>query len=219
MEVLVLKPVLPFPFQSLPLELRVAVYRLVFGEEKKIAIERAHRRFFSLNFQEKNHLAILSVNKQIYDEAIEELFRGRTFLFSCSFSLASFISRFRATTDRIKSIKLNWSSVTNGHRRMRCLASCPSLTSLCVKIEIPKSEEWDDECRKEKGRELAMGLRSYLKRGGSKGSVNINRFKALKIEVAREGLGSRRYWRGLPTTVPWDEEHEEDFKAMIEAEL
>ncbi len=98
-QAIIIQPAKAFPFLKLPEKVRGKVYDFVFapngvvGNDLILEARRATKDVFAKSYSEgsKNRVAILAVNKQIYEEATPKLYEQRL-RFGDTTTLADFLS-------------------------------------------------------------------------------------------------------------------------------
>ena len=179
-EILLLKLIPPFPFTSLPAELRFKIYGLIFKHVEGIGCRKRH------STQQASHRAILSVNKQIRNEALVELYHGRTVSFDNTSSFYGFFARSPMLASYIEAMALVWSD--SGSLKSKRDASpgilkrCTRLTS--VYLRIPKYKSRSVQERSDTARDVASVFKDWLiVDSGKAEEIDEQYFEGLKVDL------------------------------------
>ena len=187
-EVIVIRSIYSLSFMSLPLELRLMIYGLVYQDEKHVGIELVRKGCKAVNFCQKHHLAILGVNKEIRAEALQELFHVRTFHFPDEDTFAALLRRSPTHVTHIKAIKLY--SFYNATKAMAGrMKLCTHLTNVCIKLLVGGNDSRDRMADR-----IANMLEKWLIPDGRGTTINLERLTALRLDFVQDDDASNYPW-------------------------
>jgi hypothetical protein len=217
-EAIIIKPAKPFPFMKLPKEARAKIYSYYFAPsrvtDKPIAIEgkRSNKDIFAKQYSEgsKYRVGLLTVNKEVYEEALPIFYNLQLRVESTTILLEFFAQLPNTVRPRITKISIKSFLKTSGRNAMHFLAESPNIAELHIDYGIYAGEDPTKAAK-----EFYDAAYKFLEAvGGRKGN------KTAGVDVFSFGKEAFMHKPGDDKKKhAWDEEMVDEFKTALKAKL
>jgi hypothetical protein len=143
-EAIILQPAKPFPFLKVPKEARSKIYTFYFAPNRitnsEIALEgkRTNKDLFAKMYSEgsKYRVGLLTVNKEIYDEALPVLY-NHMMRFESTTTALDFLGQLpNSVRPRITNISIKSYIKTTARNAMHFLAESPNIANLYIESGV-----------------------------------------------------------------------------------
>ncbi|KAK5172013.1 uncharacterized protein LTR77_003650 [Saxophila tyrrhenica] len=216
-QAIILKPAKAFEFARLPEEVRKRVYKFYFAASgivgKEIVLEgrRPDKDIYAKSYAEgsKSRVALLAVNKAIYEEAAPILYETALRLESTT-TLVDFISQSEESLkSKLNNIEIKNFVKTQSRNALNNLSNCPNITRLHIDTGVSGDGE-PVKAAKTFWLDASKFLEAASARMGEKGAG---------VEVLSFGRQAFTSKEGKGTAQPWPEEMRKEFIEELKGKM
>lgn len=216
-QAIIIRPAKPFPFLKLPKEARKRIYDYYFAPkgvvDSEIQVEgkRAAKDLYAKAYADgsKNRVALLAVNKEIYEEAIQIFYAHKIRMESTTTMSDFLVQTGSAVRARLTDVAVNAWVKTTSRNAMMLLAEARNLKNLHIDSGV--SSEGDTA---KAAKAFWTDAYKFLEAVGA-----VKGDKAAGVDAVTFGQKAFTWKDDKKTARPWKDESVEEFRDILKGKL